>query len=161
MSIRIRKRNGRYQKFRRSKIVQSLQKAGLETRMAKTISKMVKVENGMSAGELKYRVHNVLKKVESKVAEKYWSTRGFKVNDEVFEVDGSAIISEETMDDLDLHIGETIDIFNGEKYETVRAYEVSGHGINPGEIYLSHNDMFDIGVHAGSRIAIRKHVSAT
>jgi hypothetical protein len=64
------------------------------------------------------------------------------------------------MDDLDLHVGQPIDIFNGEKYETVRAYEISYNGISPGNIYISQSDMLDIGIHPGSRIAVRKHQAA-
>jgi hypothetical protein len=160
MSVKIRKRNGRQQKFRRSKIMSSLQKAGLESKKAKVISQMVEVSDGMTAGEIKYSVYNLLKKIDPKVAERYWTTRGFKASEEVLEVDGNAIISKETMHDLGLHVGEPIDIFNGEKFETVRAYEISYDSILPGNIYISQNDMLDIGIHPGSRIAVRKHRAA-
>ncbi len=160
MSVKIRKRDGHYQKFKRAKIMSSLQKAGLESKKAKVISRMVEASDGMTAGEIKYKVYNILKKMDPEVAERYWTTRGFKVSEEVLEVNGNAIISKETMDDLGLHVGQPIDIFNGEKYETVRAYEISYDRILPGNIYISQSDMFDIGIHPGSRIAVRKHRAA-
>jgi len=158
MSTKIRKRNGRAQKFRKKKLIRSLQEAGLETHKAKVVASMVNVEDGMSTGELKFKVYDIVKKMDGKAAEKYWTTRVFKVNEEAFEANGSAIISEETMDELELNVGDPIDIYNGERFETVRAYEVSISGVNPGEIYISHNDMEDIGIHSGNRIAVRKHV---
>jgi len=160
MSVKIRKRNGRYQKLERSKIMSSLQKAGLESRKAKVMSRTMEVEEGMTTGEIKYKVYGLLKRMDPRVAEKYWTTRGFKVNEEILEVDGNAIISEKTMKDLGLHVGEPIDIYNGEKFETFRAYEISHDGIYPGNIYISQNDMLDIGIHPGSRIAVRKHGAA-
>lgn len=161
MKIRIRKKSGKREKFKKSKLISSLQKAGLETRKAKAVVASIKIEDGMTTGEIKYQVHRMLEKINRTISKRYWTTTGMKARVEPLEVDGVAIISSESMTELDLQVGDQIDIFNGEKYEKVRAYPLDGYGIEQGSLLISHHDMSDIGVHPGSRVAVRKHEGMT
>ena len=158
MSIRIKKRNGRREKYKEAKLINSLQKAGVETRIARMIARSIEVRNGMYSREIKCRVFEALGKVDKELADRYWSTRGMKVEIEAFEANGHAIVSVETMTELGLRSGDSMDIFNGERFEKVRVYPLEGYGINPETVSISHHDMYDIGVHPGSRIAVRKHL---
>ncbi len=161
MSIKIKKRDGKKENYRRSKLVSSLVKAGLQKKIAKSMSKELETYDGMPAGELKYRVYQELIPIDEKVAQTYWTTRGLKADLETLGVNGSVIMSDVTMDEFGFHTGEIVDVFNGKKEETLRAYPVHGHGIGPGLIFMSQHDMVDIGIHRGSTIAFRKHISAT
>ena len=159
MSIRVSKRNGRHQRYKKSKLVRSLQEAGFETGKAKLIASLVEVENGMSTKELKKKVYGIAKKIEKKNAEKYLDTHGVKVYEELTGVDGYGLLTEDTMKKFGLRTGDPLDVYNGERYETVRTFEIAGNGTGkrPGNIYISHRNMSDIGTHRGSKIAVRKH----
>jgi hypothetical protein len=99
----------------------------------------------------------MLMKVDKSTAEKFCYTRGLSVNIEAFGVNGNAIISSKTMTDLGMHVGDTLDVFNGGKFENVRVYPLEGDFVKPDAIQISQHDMVDLGVHSGSKIYVRKH----
>jgi hypothetical protein len=157
MAVKIRKRNGRKQKYKIAKVIASLQKAGIETRIAHSIQNALDIYDGISSEDIKKQIYRILMKHNKNAAGKYWYTRGLNVNVEALGVNGSAIISSKTMTDLDMHVGDTIDVYNGEKHENVRVYPLEGTYIKPDAIQISESDMLDLGVHSGSKIAVRKH----
>jgi hypothetical protein len=160
MSIKVRKKNGRLQKYRASKLIRSLQEAGLETGRAKIIVSLVNVKNKMTTADLKKQVYEIARKFDKDGAEKYRDTRDLEVREELMHVDGYGLVTDDTMTDLGLHMGESVDLFNGGRFEKIRTYNVNsnGSGKKAKSIYISTRNMIDIGVHRGSRVAIRKHV---
>ncbi|MGA1866525.1 MAG: hypothetical protein ACMUFK_03555 [Thermoplasmatota archaeon] len=157
MSKKIRKKNGRRERYRESKLVLSLVKAGLDKHTARSVAESLRVKNGMYTREIKCRIFDYLDEIDPEIAQRYFSTMGMKVTAETFDVNGYALMSPETMKDLEIRPGDTIDIFNGNRSETERVFP--GKGIRKaGEtLSISHHDMHNIGVHDGSRVAVRKH----
>ena len=159
MSIKVRKRNGKLQKYKVSKLVRSLQEAGFETGKAKLVASLLAVRNKMTTYALRKEVHRLGKKIDKVSAEKYMETHGVHVKEELLGVDGYGLLTEDTMRQFGLNTGDMIDVLNGERYETIRTYQIDGNGTGkrPGNVYISSHNIHDIGAHRGSKIAMRRH----
>ena len=157
MAVKIKKRNGRKQKYKKAKVIASIQKAGIDATVANSVENALDICDGITSEDIKKQVHRILLKHDKDAAENYWYTRGLNVRIEPLGVNGSAILSTKTMTDLGMHVGDTLDVYNGENYENVRVYPLEDSFIGSDTIQISHHDMIDLGVRSGSKLSVRKH----
>ncbi len=161
MKMKVVKRNGKRETFRKGKIMRSLQGAGVESHIAKIIVHSIKARNGMTTKEIREYIGEYLEHVNMKTAERYRGTTRMHVHNDIVEVEGNCLLKDETMARMGLSVGQEIDIYNGEQYEKLRVYGIHGDWIKPDHLYLSHEDMSEIGIHNESKIAFKKHEELT
>ncbi len=157
MKSKVVKKNGKKERYRKGKIIKSLKEAGLESHVAKNIANSLDIENGMTTDEIRDIVIEHLEHVDKKVYDKYVTTQRMKVHNDILEVEGNCLLDAVTMEEMGYQTGDEIDVINGEFYEKLRVFPISGEWIKPDHLYLSHEDMRDINVHNESRISFRKH----
>lgn len=157
MKLKVLKKNGRKERFKKGKLIRSLKEAGLESHIAKNIANSMDIENGMSTEEIRSIVKAYLEHVDKKVLERYSNTKRMRVHNDILEVEGNCLLDNETMKKMGFLTGEEIDVINGEFYEKLRVFGITGDWIKPDHLYLSHEDMEEIKAGNESRISFRKH----
>jgi hypothetical protein len=157
MKIKVKKRNGHMELYRKGKIIRALKEAGLESHTAKNIANSIDVKNGMTTEDIKKVVIKYLEHVDREIKEKFVETSRMKVHNDIVEVEGNCLLNSSTMEKMGFHTGEEIDVYHGEYYEKLRVFGIKGDWIKPDHLYLSHEDMKEIKAHNESRVAFRKH----
>ncbi|MFW3146936.1 MAG: hypothetical protein ACMUIE_09015 [Thermoplasmatota archaeon] len=157
MTIIVNKEDGSYQKFDRSKIVESLVAVGVDHKTAKKMAKEIHEHHGISEHEIKSKLFEMLDKLDPAIADRFYMTKKVHVRSDTMEVEGNALLSDFLMDYLDMRRGEKLDLFHLDKKCTLRAYPMRFEHDDHETVFLSHGDIhrMDIGKH--DQVAICKH----
>lgn len=149
----VRKMDGRVESFNRAKIEQSVLRAGGEKNLAVKVAKAIPEEVALTTANIRQRVTNELSKKDAETAKRYWETRRLIARESTDATQGTARITEQVMNRLNVKPGEPVMICLAENRHNVKAKR---DAVNPRNIQLHEEDMRKIGATEGNRIAVRR-----
>ena len=149
----VRKRDGRTEKFSRSKIERSIRASGSDEKTAKEVAMTVTEREGMTSEDIRKTVSKELRKRKPEVADHYDVTRRLAAKKAMKAATGAAHLTEDAMRGMDLKTGDTIELLHGEKRRTVRV-EKSIEGRR--SIHLNESDLKNLGASEGTRITVHR-----
>ncbi len=151
----VRKRSGKTEKFDKAKLERSLRKARIDEKTAMDITNRVSEKELNTTDEIRKMVAEELRKTDAKVAERYEDTRRLAAKAAIDAAKGIARMTEETMNRLNLEVGDTIALCHEDQKHTVKA-ERAAIGLK--EIRLHEEDLKALGVTDGKHIAVRRRI---
>ena len=149
----VRKRSGETEKFDKTKLERSLRKARIDEKTAIDITNRVSEKELNTTDEIRKMVAEELRKTDAKAAERYEDTRRLAAKAAIDAAKGTARMTEETMNRLNLEVGDTIELCHEDHKHTVKA-ERAAMGLK--EIRLHEEDLKALGVTDGISIAVRR-----
>jgi plastocyanin len=151
----VRKRSGETEKFEKTKLERSLRNARVEEQKATDIANRVSEKEVNTTGEIRNMVVEELRKTDKEAAERYESTRRLAARAAIDAAKGVARLTEDTMNKLNLEVGDTINLCHEDHKHTVKAERAA---IGAKEIRLHEEDLKALGVTDGTSIAVRRRV---
>lgn len=149
----IKKKDGGTEKFDRKKLEQSIRNAGADERTAREVAAKVLEKEGMTTDEIRRTVGNELRKRKAELADRYLDTKRLAAKKAMDAAKGTARITEETMERLNLKAGDNIELMHENRKHTVRAEKAS---VGRKEIRLHEEDLRALGAKEGTQIAARR-----
>jgi anaerobic ribonucleoside-triphosphate reductase len=149
----VKKRDGRSEKFDRSKIERSIRASGLDEKAAKEVAKMVPEREGITSDEIRKTVSRELRKRDTKVADRYDVTRRLAAKKAVEAAKGSAHLTEDAMKGMNLQPGDTVELLHGENRRTVKVAKTT---TGKRSIHLHESDLKTLGASEGKRITVHR-----
>lgn len=151
----VKKRSGKTEKFDKAKLERSLRKARIDEKTAMDITNRVSEKELNTTDEIRKMVAEELRKTDAKVAERYEDTRRLAAKAAIDAAKGIARMTEETMNRLNLEVGDTVELCHEDHKHTVKA-ERAAMGLK--EIRLHEEDLKALGVTDGTSIAVRRRI---
>lgn len=149
----VRKKDGRTEKFDRSKIERSIRASGSDEKTAKEVARMVPEKEETTSEEIRKTVSREVRKRDPKVADRYDITRRLAAKKAVDAARGSANLTEDVMRGMNLKRGDTIEVLHGEKRHTVKVEKtITGER----SIHLNESDLKTLGASEGTRITVHR-----
>ena len=149
----VKKKDGRTEMFDRTKLERSIRDAGADENTAKEVAAKVEDREGMTTDEIRKNVTNELRPRKAEIAERYVNTKRLAAKKAVDAAKGTARITENCMEKMNLKSGDTIELMHEDKRHKVIAEKASVGRI---EIHLHEEDLKALGAEEGTRIAARK-----
>ena len=149
----VRKKNGKSERFDRTKIERSIRDSGADERTAKEVARMVPEKEDTTSEEVRRAVARELRKRNAKFADNYDATRRLAASKAIDAAKGTAHITEDAMKGLNVRKGDTIELIHGEKRHTVKVERTT-----PGEmrIHLNESDLKVLGAPEGARVSVQR-----
>jgi hypothetical protein len=151
--VNVKKKDGRTEEFKRTKIEHSLKNVGVNEANAKEIANKVPEKDGMTTTEIRESVQKELRNRNKEAAEKYESARRLAAKKAIDAAKGTAKLTEEALNRLNMRPGETLELCHKDNRVTLRAEKGL---IARNEIRLHEDDLKKIGAPEGTRIVARK-----
>jgi plastocyanin len=149
----VKKKDGRTEMFDRTKLERSIRDAGANESTAKEVAAKVEDREGMTTDEIRKNISNELRQRNAEVAERYKNTKRLAAKKAVDAAKGTARITENCMEKMNLKSGDTIELIHKDRRHKVIAEKAS---IGRIEIHLHEDDLKALGAEEGTRIAARK-----
>ena len=148
---RVQKRSGELQEFDRTKLFQSMRRAGADEQVAKTIAERAQVAEGASTMEIRRAVAEELRKVNEGIAEAYARTLRLvaKGRDDV--PVGAARIPKGIQRVPDVRPGQPARVRFNENRREVRVEPA----LDSREVWLNRKELETLGAPEGTRVAVR------
>lgn len=148
----VKKRSGVVQEYNRSKIEESIKRAGAKDEVAKRVAESIAVQENLTTQDLRQRIGEELRKADPASAESYLSTRRLKVK-----------VSPETPLDqgrVSEHLGKLFEqqkVLPASLYYGARMTEVRLEPAHKayGEIWLNQSVLDRLAASEGTRISVR------
>ncbi|MEA3558045.1 MAG: hypothetical protein U9R75_02215 [Candidatus Thermoplasmatota archaeon] len=157
MWIIVTKEDGSFEKFNRSRMVESLEAIGVDRKTAKKISKGIDEHPRISVHEIKNKIFEVLDGIDPKLADRYYMTKKVHVKSKHVQTDGSAFLSEFLMEFIGVGRGEKLDLFHYDRDFTLRAYPLQFDHDDHETIFMSDHDRKIMNIKNGDQVGICKH----
>lgn len=148
---RVKKRSGQLQDYDRTKLIESIKRAGADEKVAKEIAEKTFVAEGAATLELRKRVADELRKTNPAVAEAYERTLRLPVKARDDVRPGAALVPKRIERVPEVKSGQPGRVRHGEKRTEVRVEPM----LDSREVWLSRNDLAILGVPEGTRVAVR------
>lgn len=147
------KKDGRTEMFNRTKLERSMRDAGADESTAREVASKVKEREGMTTDEIRKTVTNELRQRKTEIAERYENTKRLAAKKAVDAAKGTARITEDTMNRMNLKTGDNMELMHENNRHTVKAEKAS---VGRKEIRLHEEDLKALGAKEGTRITARK-----
>jgi phosphatidate phosphatase PAH1 len=151
--VNVKKKDGRTEEFKRTKIERSLKNVGVKETNAKEIANKVSEKEGMTTTEIRESVQKELRNRNKEAAEKYESSRRLAARKAIDAAKGTVRLTEETMKRLNLRPGENLELCHKDNRITLKAEKGL---VATNEIRLHEDDLRKIGAPEGTRIVARR-----
>ena len=149
----LKKRDGRTEKYDRSKIERSIRASGSDEKTAKEVARAITEREGTTSEEIRRTVSKELRRRSPEVADRYDETRRLAAKKAVEAAKGAAHMSEDAMRGMNIKKGDTIELVHGEKRHTVRVEKaITGKR----SIHLNESDLRNLGASEGTRITVHR-----
>lgn len=155
------KGDGRKERFSRRKIVVSLETLGLDRRRALRIARSVVYHKDITTEEIKVKVGYLLRRIDKKLAKRYIVSRDLRPQETESGIWGKCLLTKKDMERIDVKVGQEIEATDGKKNVTLRAYAIDDPYYKFGSVYISEHDLGMLHHGFGSRILLRKRITAT
>ncbi|HII40233.1 MAG TPA: hypothetical protein HA326_03340 [Thermoplasmata archaeon] len=148
----VKKRSGEMQEFSRSKLEESMTRAGAKEEVAKRVAERIQPSEGLTTEEVRRKVGEELRKEDAAIADSYLSTRRLKAKmNEQVPVDAGRV-SEHLAKIFEPQKGLLASLYHGARKADVR---VEPAHKNYGEIWLNKAVLEQLAAQEGARIAVR------
>jgi hypothetical protein len=148
----VKKRSGEMQEFSRSKLEESVKRAGAKEEVAKSISEKIVPSEGQTTEQLRQKVGEELRAVDSMSADAYLSTRRLKAKVSPETPVDAGRVSEHLAKLFEQQKALQASLYHGARREDVR---VEPAHRNFGEIWLNKAVLDRLAAPEGARIAVR------
>ncbi|MHA2400309.1 MAG: ATP cone domain-containing protein [Promethearchaeota archaeon] len=149
----VKKRSGETEKFDKTKLERSLRKTRVDKQKAIDITNRISEKEMNTTSEIRNMVVEELRKTDTEAAIRYESTRRLAAKAAIDAAKGVARLTEETMNKLNLEVGDTINLCHEDHKHTVKAERAA---VGAKEIQLHEEDLKSLGVTDGTSIAVRR-----
>ena len=149
----VKKRSGETEKFDKTKLERSLRKAKVDEQKAIDITNRISEKEMNTTSEIRNMVVEELRKTDTEAATRYESTRRLAAKAAIDAAKGIARLTEETMNKLNLEVGDTINLCHKDHNHTVKAERAT---VGAKEIRLHEEDLKSLGITDGTSIAVRR-----
>jgi plastocyanin len=149
----VKKRSGETEKFDKTKLERSLRKTRVDKQKAIDITNRISEKEMNTTSEIRNMVVEELRKTDTEAATRYESTRRLAAKAAIDAAKGVARLTEETMNKLNLEVGDTINLCHEDHKHTVKAERAA---VGAKEIRLHEEDLKSLGVTDGTSIAVRR-----
>ncbi len=153
LTINIGKRNGKIEPYSREKLERSMKTLGVSDENSKKVIKSIEVKDGMRSNDIRKMVSQQLEKVDKKSADRYNRQRRITFHQSTDLENGTIIIDDSTLTDLNMEPGDSLDIVLGSNH---RAFVTSRSTTTGSGAFLNNSDLRSIGINEGNRIIIQK-----
>jgi hypothetical protein len=160
MVKQVRNANGDIERYSKAKIMRSMMVLGLDRKTARTIIKTVGFHKGMTTSEIRGKVGRALKRIDMELAMRYFTTVDLHLDPSLFGVDGNCLLTKDTMEQLGVSPGETVEAYSGWNKKTLRAYRIEDEHYKGGSIYIGPHDLGFLKVTGNEFVAVRKKAEA-
>ena len=148
----VKKRSGEMQEFSRSKLEESMTRAGAKEEVAKRVAERIQPSEGLTTEEVRRKVGEELRKEDAAIADSYLSTRRLKAKmNEQVPVDAGRV-SEHLAKIFEPQKGLLASLYHGARKADVR---VEPAHKNYGEIWLNKAVLEQLAAQEVARIAVR------
>jgi len=147
------KRTDTQEEFNRTKLEQSIIRAGATEETAKEVASKIDPTTVKTTDEVRNLVVEELRKTEPAIAERYERTRSLAARKAVEAAIGTVRLHAETMKALRANPGDSIIVEHGGNTHTLRAEPAS---VERREIHLHETDLEKLGATEGTRLATRR-----
>jgi hypothetical protein len=151
----INKKNGKVEKFDRSKIERSLKRVKVDEKTTKEIASKIIPKENMTTDEIRRTVVKELRRVNEKAAKQYENSRRLNVKRSIKAASGIVQLNKETMTMLNLRGGDTIKVNHLDKR---MSFKVEQGTLGQNEINLNESDLRNIGASDGIRILVQRQI---
>jgi hypothetical protein len=151
--VAIKKRDGRKEAFNASKLERSLRTAGASERVAREVARAVRVHEGMTVTDVRALASRELRRRDPRAADRYDGTRQLVARAAVDAVQGTALMTDGSMQALRVGRGEDVELtFYG------RTHRLRAERAPPGArgIQLDPAEMTALGARDGARVIVRR-----
>lgn len=148
----VKKRSGEMQEFNRSKLEESVKRAGAKEDVAKRIAEKIVASEGMTTEQLRQKVGEELRAVDSMSADAYLSTRRLKAKVSAETPVDAGRVSEHLAKLFEQQKALQASLYHGARREDVR---VEPAHKSFGEIWLNKAVLDRLAAQEGARIAVR------
>lgn len=149
----VKKRSGETEKFDKTKLERSLRKTRVDEQKAIDITNRISEKEMNTTTEIRNMVVEELRKTDTEAATRYESTRRLAAKAAIDAAKGVARLTEETMNKLNLEVGDTISLCYEDHKHTVKAERAV---VGAKEIRLHEEDLKSLGITDGTSIAVRR-----
>ena len=149
----VKKRSGETEKFDKTKLERSLRKTKVDEQKAKDITNRISEKEMNTTNEIRSMVVEELRKIDTETAMRYENTRRLAAKAAIDAAKGIAQLTEETMNRLNLKVGDTINLCHEDHKHTVKAEKAT---VGAKEIRLHEEDLKSLGITDGTSIAVRR-----
>ena len=149
----VKKRSGETEKFDKTKLERSLRKTRVDKQKAIDITNRISEKEMNTTSEIRNMVVEELRKTDTEAATRYESTRRLAAKTAIDAAKGVARLTEETMNKLNLEVGDTINLCHENHKHTVKTERAA---IGAKEIRLHEEDLKSLGITDGTSIAVRR-----
>ena len=148
---RVKKRSGELQEFDRTRLTESMKRAGADERIAKDVAEKMFVAEGTPTAEIRKHVADELRKVNPSVAEAYQQTLRLRAKAKDDVQAGTAKVPKKIERVPDVKPGQTARVRHEDKRFEVRIEPT----LEAREVWLSRGDLTTLGAPEGTRVAVR------
>ncbi len=148
----IKKRSGEMQEFSRAKMEESMKRAGAKEEVVKKLAESIQVQEGMATQDLRQRIGEELRKVDSSIADAYVSTRRLKAKANPETPADQGRVSEYLAKLFEQQKALPASLYLGARKKDVR---VEPAHKTYGEIWLNKTVLDQLAAQDGMRIAVR------
>ena len=148
----VKKRSGDMQEFNRSKLEESMKRAGAKEDMAMRIAEKITAQDGVATAELRRMVGEELRKEDVATADAYLATRRLKAKATPDLPEDAGRVSEYLSKMFEQQKVLQASLYHGARKQEVR---VEPAHKNYGEIWLNKNVLDRLAAQDGARIAVR------
>jgi plastocyanin len=149
----VKKRSGEIEKFDKTKLERSLRKTRVDEQKAIDITNRISEKEMNTTNEIRNMVVEELRKIDTETAMRYENTRRLAARAAIDAAKGIAQLTEETMNKLNLEVGDTINLCHEDHKHTVKAEKAT---VGAKEIRLHEEDLKSLGITDGTSIAVRR-----
>lgn len=149
----IMKSDGKTEDFNRGKIEHSVRNAGADKKTAKEIAQVIPENAAMTTRQIRKNVAEELQKRDPETAKRYKETVRLAAHEAVEAAKGTARMTLEVMNRLNLKPGDPIELEYGNTRYTLKA---DAGATNSKNVRLHREDLTTIGVPEGTRVAVQK-----
>lgn len=160
MVKKVRSANGKLERYSKAKIMRSMMVLGVDRKTARTVIKTVGFHKGMTTNEIRGKVGRALKRIDTELARRFFTTVDLQLESSVSGVDGNCLMTEETMEQLGVKVGDPVEAYSGWNHKVLRAYKIEEEHYKGGSIYIGPHDLGFLNVNGNAFVAVRKKAEA-
>jgi hypothetical protein len=153
----VKKRSGEMQEYDRSKLEESMKRAGAKEDVARRVAERIPAAEGLATEEIRRKVAEELRKEDSVSADAYVMTRRLKAKVNAETPVDAARVSEHLLKMFEQEKSLQASLYHGAHREDVR---VEPAHKNFGEIWLNKTVLDRLAAQEGTRISVRFHRNA-